>query len=64
MVLKPNRNPDLNIRKFKASYSEREDEQNILSPEPLNSYHPVVQGGTVRLMLVFAVYSIFTESMD
>ena len=35
--------PDCTIRKFKARYCARGDVQKILSPEPQNSYSPVVQ---------------------
>ena len=47
------RKPDWRIRKFKAQYFVRGDIQKRLSPKPLNSYSPVVQCYTVRLMLIF-----------
>ena len=43
--------PDWTIRKFKAQYFVRGGIQKRLSPKPLNSYSPVVQGATVRLRL-------------
>ena len=49
---KCNRKPDLKIRKFKARYCVRGDVQKIMSPKHLNSYYPVVQWTTVRLMLI------------
>ena len=48
-----NRKLDCIIRKFKEQYCVREDVQNILSPEPLNPYYPVVQWETVMLVLIF-----------
>ena len=47
------RKPDWTIRKFKERYCVRGDIQKLLSPKPLNSYSPVVQWATVRLMLIF-----------
>ena len=47
------RKPDWTIRKFKAQYCVRWDIQKKLSPKTLNSYSPVVQWATVRLMLIF-----------
>ena len=46
------RKPDWKIRKFKSRYCVREDTQKRVSPKPLNSYSPVVQWATVRLMLI------------
>ena len=46
------RETDWKIRKFKARYFVRGDAQKRLSPEPPNSYYPVVQWATVRLMLI------------
>ena len=40
------------IRKFKARYFVRWYVNNILSPEPLNSYSPVLQWATVILMFI------------
>ena len=54
--LKCKRKPDLKISKFKARYCVRGDIQKILSPKPLNSYSPVVQWATVRLMLIFQCF--------
>ena len=50
--LKCKRKHDWTIRKFKARYCVRKDIQKRLSPKPLNSYYPVVQWATVRLMLI------------
>ena len=44
--------PDWTIRKIKARYCVRGDTQKRLSPTPPNSYYPVVQWATVRLMLI------------
>ena len=46
------RKPDWNIRILKAQYCVIVDVQNRLSPEPLNSYYPLVQGTKVMLVLV------------
>ena len=46
------RKPHWKIRKFKARYCVRGDIQKRLSPKPLNSYYPVVQWETVKLMLI------------
>ena len=40
------------IRKFKKLYCVRGGVQKILYPETLDSYSPVVQWATVRLMLI------------
>ena len=53
MVFKYKRKPDWTINKFKAQYCERGGFQKIMSPEPLNSYSPVVWWDTVRSMLIF-----------
>ena len=50
--LKCKRKSDYTMRKFKARYCVRRDIQKILSPKPLNSYYPVVQWATVRLILI------------
>ena len=52
MVLKCKSKPDWTISKFKAQYFVRRDFQKRLSPEPLNSYSPLLQWATVRLMLI------------
>ena len=44
--------PDWKISKFKARYCVRGDIQKRLSPKPLNSYSPVVQCSTVRLIFI------------
>ena len=63
--LKCKRKPDLTIRKFKARYYVRGDIQNILSPKPLNSYSPVVQWATVRLMLILqCILGFKSQSTD
>ena len=49
---KCNMKPDWTISKFKARYCVRGDVQKRLSPEPLNSYSPVVQWATVKLILI------------
>ena len=46
------RKHDWTIREFKAQYCVIGDIQKLLSPKPLNSYSPVVQWATVRLMLI------------
>ena len=51
--LKCKRKPDRTIREFKARCCVRGDIYNIISTELLNSYSPVVQLYTVRLMLIF-----------
>ena len=65
------RKPDWTIRKLKAQYCVRGGVHNILSPEPLKSYSPVVQWATVRLMFIlqciigFQIQSIeFTNYFD
>ena len=51
--IKCKRKPYWNISKFKAQYCVRWYSQKRLSPEPLNSYFPVLQWDTVGLMLIF-----------
>ena len=46
------RKPDWTIRTFKAQYCVRGDLQKRVFPEPLNSYFPVVQWATARLMFI------------
>ena len=46
------RKPDWKIRKLYAQYFVRGDIQKRMYPKPLNSYYPVVQWATVRLMLI------------
>ena len=51
--------------KFNAQYCVRGDIQNSLYPEPLNSYSPVVQWATVRLMLIFqCILYLQSQSID
>ena len=45
--------PDWTNRKFKVQYCVRGDVKKKLYPEPLNSYSPLVQWDTLRLMLIF-----------
>ena len=56
------RKPDWKIRKFKAQYCVRRDIQKIFCPKHLNSYYPVVQWATVRLMLILQCFYRFSES--
>ena len=59
------RKPDWTIRKFKALYCVRGDIQKRLSPKPLNSYSPVVQWDTVRLMLILqCILGLQSQSID
>ena len=59
------RKPDWKIRKFKARYCVRGDIQKRLSPKPLNSYSPVVQCTTVRLMLILQfIIGLQSQSID
>ena len=59
------RKPDRTIRKFKAGYFVRGYDQKRLSPEPLNSYYPVVQWDTVRLMLILqCILGLQSQSID
>ena len=59
------RKPDWTIRKFKARYCVRGDIQNILFPKPLNSYSPVVQWATVRLILILqCILGLQSQSID
>ena len=65
LSLKCKRKPDLKISKFKARYCVRGDIQKILSPKPLNSYSPVVQWATVRLMLILqCILGLQSQSID
>ena len=59
------RKPDWTIRKFKARCCVRGDIQKRLSPKPLNSYYPVVQWDTVRLMLILqCIIGLQSQSVD
>ena len=63
--LKCKRKPDCTIREFKSRYCVRGDIQKILSPKPLNSYSPVVQWATVRLMLILQyILGLHIQSID
>ena len=62
---KCNRKSDWTIRKFKARYCVRGDIQKQFSPKPLNSYSPVVQWATVRLMLILqCILGFQSQSID
>ena len=53
------------IRKFNAQYCVRGDVQKRLSLKPLNSYYPVVQWATVRLMLILqCILGLQIQSID
>ena len=53
------------ISKFKARYFVVGDIQKILSPKPLNSYSPVVQWATLRLMLILqCILGLQSQSID
>ena len=59
------RKPDWKISKFKARYCVRGDIQKRLSTKPLNSYYPVVQWATVRLMLILqCILGLQSQSID
>ena len=59
------RTRDWIIRKFKAQYCVRGYIQKRLSPKPLNSYYPVVQWATVRLMLMLqCILGLQSQSID
>ena len=59
------RKPDWKIRKFKARYCLIWDIQKRLSPKPLNSYSPVVQWATVRLILILqCILGLQIQSID
>ena len=63
--LKCKRKPDCTIREFKSRYCVRGDIQKRLSPKPLNSYSPVVQWATVRLMLILQyILGLHIQSID
>ena len=65
LSLKCKRKHDCTIREFKAQYCVRGDIQKILSPKPLNSYSPVVQWATVRLMLILKyILGLHIQSID
>ena len=62
---KRKRKPGWKTRKFKARYCVREDIQKRLSPKPLNSYSPVVQWATMRLMFIFqSILGLQSQSID
>ena len=62
---KYNRKPDWTIRKFKALDCVMWYFQKRLSPEPLNSYSPVVQWAKVRLILILqCVIGLQSQSID
>ena len=62
---KCNRKPDWKISEFKARNFLIGYFQKRLSPEPPNSYSPVVQWVTVRLMLIFYyILGLYSQSID
>ena len=57
--------PDWKTSKFKARYCVGGDIHEIMSHKPLNSYSPVVQWSTVRLMLVLqCILGLQSQSID
>ena len=54
---------DWTIRKFKSQYFIIRDIQKRMYPKPLNSYYPVLQWSTVRLMLILQCI-IFLKSQS
>ena len=57
--------PYWDIGEFKERSCVRGDFQKRLSPEPLNSYSPVVQWDTVRLVLILqCVIGLQSQSID
>ena len=59
------RKRDWTSRTLKARYCVRVDIQKRLSPKPLNSYSPVVQWSTVRLMLILqCIIGLHSQSID
>ena len=59
------RKTDWTIRKFKARYCVRGYIHKILSPKPLNSYSPVVQWSTVRLIsILLCILGLQNQSID
>ena len=59
------RKPDWKIGKFKARFCVGRDIKKILSLKPLNSYTPVVQWATVRLMLILRyILGLQSQSID
>ena len=60
-----NRKPDCKIKKSKALYCVRGDIQKIMYHKPLNSYSPVVQCATGRLMLILqCILGLQSQSID
>ena len=59
------RKPDCTIRKFKAWYCVRGYIQKRLSPKPLNSYSPVVQWSSVKLMFILqCIIGLLSQSIE
>ena len=55
----------MEYQEIQGRYCVREDIQKRLSPKPLNSYSPVVQWATVRLMLIFqCILGLQSQSID
>ena len=64
-AFKCKRRPDGTFRKFKARFCVRGDIQKRVSDEPMNTYAPVVQWSTVRLMLVMTcILNLQTQATD
>ena len=64
-AFKCKRKPDGSFRKHKARFCVRGDIQKRVSEEPMNTYAPVVQWSTVRLMLVMTcILSLQTQATD
>ena len=64
-ALKIKRKVDFSFRKFKARFCVRGDVQKRVTSEPMNTYAPVVQWSTVRLMLIMTcILKLHTVSID
>ena len=65
LSFKCKRQPDWKIRKVKARYCVIGDIQKRFSPKPVNSYPPVVQWVTVRLVLILqCILCLQSQSID
>ena len=63
--LKCKRKSDETISKSKTQNCVRGDIKKIFSPKPLNSYSPVVQRATVRLMFILqCILGLQSQSID
>ena len=54
---------DVTIRRFNACYCARGVVQNRLPPEPLETYYPVLQWDTVRMLLIFQSIIVFQRQV-